>query len=197
MRRPAALVLVVAILPPPNKRSLSVKAIVCCLLLFLIHSGCATSGNLPGRVPTPPPSEERASFGTVGVVQAYYLPKTDIDVVVKGRLKGAGVGAVAALVVVSPVLAGGSPTNSEEGSILGATFLAAASIGANIGAIMATPKEEAVSLERLVKEIPERTSPRREYEDGIRKLALAIVNWNFPGETGMEWPTYIIVLPEK
>ena len=310
MRRTAAFVLVVRTLPPPNKRSLSVKAIVCFLILFLIHSGCATSGNLPGRLPPPPSSEERASFGTVGVIQADYLPKTDIDVVVKGRLMGAGLGAVAALVVISPFLAGLNPTNSEEASILGATLLAAASFGAIFGAIMATPKEEAVSFERLVKEIPERTTPQqdlqeevlragaewvenqlapvyeaeltiidnianynslaekgiqtvleasverialgskkggsdpplklimdarsrlirardgtvvnvarfrhtgsprkfsdwaadnaalldREYEDGIRKLALAIVSWNFPGETGMEWPAYIIVLPEK
>jgi hypothetical protein len=310
MRRPAALVLFAALHPSPNKRSLSVKAIVCCLILFLFHSGCATSGNIPGILTTPPSSGERALYGSVGVVQAYTLPKTDIDVVVKGRLKGAGVGAVAALVVVSPVLAGLNPTNSEEASILGATLLSAASFGAIFGAIMATPKAEAVSFERLVKEIPERTSPQqdlqdevlragaewvenqlvpvyeveltfidnvanynalavkgiqtvleasverialgskkggsdpplklmmdarsrlirardgtvvnvarfrhtgfprrfaewaadnaallnREYEDGIRKLALAIINWNFPGETGMEWPAHTIVVPEK
>lgn len=301
---------VIAILSPPRKRSLSVKAVVCCLILFLIHSGCATSGDLHGKLPTPPSSEERATLGTVGIARAYDPPKADVEVGAKGWLKGAGTGAVVTFVVVAPILAEDSPTNSEEASIWVATLLAVMSVGAIYGAIMATPKGKAASFERLVGEILGRTSPQedlqdevlragaewaknrlvpvdeaelatidhdanynslsekgihtvlegsverialgskkgggdpplalimdarsrlirtrggsvvnvtrirhsgsprrfaewvadnaalldKEYEDGIRKLALAIVNWNFHVENGMEWPADIIVLPEK
>jgi len=74
-RRAAALIRVSAILPLTKRRSLSTKAIVCCLIFFLIHSGCATSP----KSPTPPSSEERDALWTVGVARAYHLPETEVN----------------------------------------------------------------------------------------------------------------------
>lgn len=136
------------------KRTLSTRAIVPVLILFLIHSGCATTR----KAPTP---EDRASIGTLGVARARYLPATEFDVPAKGRPEGAVKGAAIAFAgVLEGGMRGGSGMSGEAAGLyllfLVALATAATPVGAVVGAIKAMPGKEAASSEALAKEILER-----------------------------------------
>src|SRR5512139_2157730 len=99
MRTPAAaMVLFAAIHHPTNRRFLPLRAIIFFLVLGIVQYGCATSPTIPIQVPTPPSSEERASFGTVGIARAYYTPETAVDAPIKGQGMGAAKGALGGIV---------------------------------------------------------------------------------------------------
>lgn len=178
MRRPAAASLPVsATAPSADRRTLSFKSILYCLILFLIHPGCATS-----RVATAPPSpEERAAFGTVGVARAKYFPETGVDVYAKGQAAGAAKGALDAF--GSVFLEGGKhiPSDPSVGTVylvfLGAVAVLAMPVGAYIGAGKAMPKEEAAACERLVRETLERTDPQGDLQDELLRAGDEETEW--------------------
>jgi|GEM_PF-1752936 len=138
------------------KGILSSKSIVSCLILFLIQPGCATTHKAP--IP-----EERAPFGTIGVVQASYLPETEFDVPAKGRpagaLKGAGI-AIAAVLEGGMRGMGGMGGNETGAAIymlaLVGLAMATAPVGAVVGAVKAMPGKEAAASEALTEKVLER-----------------------------------------
>lgn len=79
------------------RRTLSFRALVFFLVLFVVQSGCATTRK--GLTP-----EERASFGTIGVARASYLPETEFDIPAKGRPAGAVKGAVSSETLAKEIL---------------------------------------------------------------------------------------------
>jgi len=145
------------------KRTLSARAIVYVLVLFLILPGCATTH----KAPTP---EELTSFGTIGVTRAFYLPETDFDVPAKGRPEGAIKGAAVAF---AGVMEGGMrvPVSGEAAGFyllfLFALATAATPVGAVVGAVRAMPGKEAASSEALAKEILERMRTQEVLRDEI------------------------------
>ena len=155
------------------KRTLSLKTIASCLILFLIQPGCATNR----KAPTP---EERASFGTIGVARASYLPETDFDIPAKGRPAGAVKGAeIAFAVVLEGGMRGmGGMGGNDKGA---ATYLlalvglatAAAPVGAIVGAVKAMPGKEAASSEALTKEILERLRSQEVLRGEVLRAGIA------------------------
>ncbi len=140
------------------------RAIVLILVLSLLQAGCASLR----KGPTP---EERASFGTIGVASASYLPEFRYDVPAKGRPEGAAKGAAIAF---SAVFAGGMQGGAGAGPAAGVYLLVVAAlaavatpVGAIIGAAYAMPEEEAASSEKLAMEILERAETQEVLRDEI------------------------------
>lgn len=161
---------------PAGRSSLPVKAIVCCLVLFLIHSGCATSP----KSPVPPSCEERASFGTVGVARSYHLPATEIDAYAKGRGSGAAKGAGS---YFGGILLGGLMYTPHEPysaafylGFLCAVAVVALPVGAVVGATKAMPGGEVASCERLLGEFLDRASPQEDLQDEILRAGAETTN---------------------
>ena len=152
------------------KRTLSARAIVSCLILFLIQPGCATTH----KAPTP---EERATFGTIGIARASYLPETKFDVPAKGRPDGAVKGAgIAFFGVLAGGMQGGAG-GAGPGAGLYLVFLAAlasaaAPVGAVVGAIKAMPADEAAASEKLAKEILERMRTQEVLRDEVIRAGI-------------------------
>lgn len=150
------------------KRTLSARAIVSCLILILIQPGCAT-------IRTGPTPEERASFGTIGVSRASFLPKTEFDIPAKGRAEGAVKGAAIAF---AGVLEGGMQSaHGISGEAAGFYILflfalatAAMPVGAVVGAVRAMPGKEAVSNETLAMEILERMRTQEVLRDEVVRV---------------------------
>lgn len=152
------------------------RAIVVFLVVSLLQAGCASLR----KGPTP---EERASYGTIGVASASYLPEFRYDVPAKGRSAGAAKGAAIAFF---GVFAGGMQGGAGAGPYAGfyllvVTALAAAAtpVGAVLGATYAMPGEEAASSENLALEILER--------EGTQEILRDEILTEEAGETGNEF----------
>ncbi len=140
------------------------RATVVILVVSLLQSGCASLR----KGPTP---EQRATFGTIGVASASYIPAFEYDIPAKGRPAGAAKGAAIAFF---GILGGGMQGGAGAGPGIGfylvlvtALATAAAPVGAIVGAAKAMPGEEAESSERLAMEILERAGTQEVLRDEI------------------------------
>jgi len=152
------------------KRTLFARAIVPVLVLFLIQSGCAT-------LPKNPIPEDRATFGTIGVSRALFLPATEFAVPAKGRPEGAVKGAAIAFAgVMEGGLRGANGLSGEAAGFyllfLFALATAATPVGAVVGAVKAMPGKEAASSEALTREILERLRTQEVLRDEVLRAGI-------------------------
>lgn len=122
------------------------------MIALVIQSGCV---QFPRNLPPPPSESVRAGFGTIGVVSAQYLPKSDFQVPAKGWLAGAGRGSANwAAAGASAPLQGGSGGSGGGGIVLLALSVAAGTIGGLAGSVVgganAEPAEKVSGSETVL-----------------------------------------------